>query len=204
MTAIPHPSTGAIADASAHAHDRAAHHELSFFKKYIFSTDHKVIGLQFLFLGLSFMVIGGLEAMLIRWQLAWPADPLHPVPVLGKYFGWANGTMPPEFYIQTVTMHASIMIFFVIIPLLVGTFGNYLIPLKIGAPDMAFPFLNGVAFWSAVPAGAIMAASFFLPGGPAGAGWTSYPPLSALMLNKGLVDYVAPTGGLRFIIMFLH
>src|SRR3954447_9946698 len=108
MTAIPHPLHAAgHDDAHAHAHE---HHELSFFKKYIFSTDHKVIGLQFLFLGLSFMVIGGLEAMLIRWQLACPADPLHPVPVLGKYFGWANGTMPPEFYIQTVTMHASIMI----------------------------------------------------------------------------------------------
>src|SRR6476469_7024413 len=159
MTAIPHPLHAAgHDDAHAHAHE---HHELSFFKKYIFSTDHKVIGLQFLFLGLSFMVIGGLEAMLIRLQLGWPGTG---VPVLGQYMGWAKGAMPPEFYIQTVTMHASIMIFFVIIPLLVGTFGNYLIPLKIGAADMAFPFLNGVALWSAVPAGAVMTASFFLPG----------------------------------------
>jgi heme/copper-type cytochrome/quinol oxidase subunit 1 len=183
MTAIPHASTGAIAAADARAHNAHAAHELSFFKRYIFSTDHKVIGLQFLFLGLSFMVIGGLEAMLIRWQLAWPADPNHPVPVLGKYLGWANGTMPAEFFMPTVTMHASIMIFFVIIPLLVGTFGNYLIPLMIGAKDMAFPFMNGLAFWTAFPAGTIMISSFFLAGGRAQAGWTSYPPLSALWVG---------------------
>ncbi len=82
-------------------------------------------------------------------------------------------------------MHASIMIFFVIIPLLVGTFGNYLVPLKIGAGDMAFPFLNGLAFWSSIPAGSIMVTGFFLPGNAASAGWTSYPPLSAIQFNGG-------------------
>ncbi|CAA9404639.1 MAG: Cytochrome c oxidase polypeptide I, partial [uncultured Phycisphaerae bacterium] len=159
--------------------DLAGHHELGFFKKYVFSVDHKIIGLQFLFVGLFFFVIGGLEAMLIRVQLGWPGTS---VPILGQYMGWTNGAMPPEFYSSTFTMHASIMIFFVIIPLLVGTFGNYLIPLKIGAPDMAFPFLNGVAFWSAFPAGTLMASSFFLVGGPAQTGWTVYPPLSAIWL----------------------
>src|SRR5687768_11058279 len=192
MTAIPHPENPHVADyatpphalADAHAHgDDHAHHDVGFFKKYIFSTDHKIIGLQFLFLGLIFFVIGGLEAMLVRWQLAWPGSP---VPLIGEYMkatgAWNTTSMPPEFYGSAFTMHASIMIFFVIIPLLVGTFGNYLIPLKIGAPDMAFPFLNGVAFWSAVPAGALMASSFFLVGGPAQTGWTVYPPLSALWL----------------------
>src|SRR6266550_7445584 len=184
MTAIPHPIAGVHGhdEHAAHAH----HEELGFIKKYLFSADHKTIGIQFLFMGLFFMVIGGLLAMLIRWQLAWPSDPAHPVPILGKLMGWNAGVMPPDFYTMVFSMHASIMIFFVIIPLLVGTFGNYLIPLKIGAADMAFPFLNGVAFWSALPAGALITASFFLPGGPAAAGWTSYPPLSGLPQNTGV------------------
>src|SRR5947208_5132804 len=179
MTAFPHPLS--------HAHDEHAHghHEIGFLKKYIFSADHKIIGIQFLFLGLAFMVLGGLLAMLVRWQLAWPSDPAHPVPILGKLMGWPNGSMPPDFYTMAFTMHASIMIFFVIIVLLVGTFENYLIPLQIGAGDMAFPFLNGLAFWSAVPAGVVMVAGFFLAGGHAAAGWTSYPPLSGLPQNTG-------------------
>ncbi len=172
--------------ADAHGHE---HVELGFLKKYIFSADHKTIGIQFLFMGLFFMVIGGLLAMLIRWQLAWPdaaKTPGHPVPILGKLMGWSGGYMPPDFYTMVFSMHATIMIFFVIIPLLVGTFGNYLIPLKIGAGDMAFPFLNGLAFWSALPAGTVMLTGFFLAGGAAAAGWTSYPPLSALSQNDGM------------------
>src|SRR2546423_8835930 len=176
MTAIPHPLSHTERDqAHAHAH---GHVELGFLKKYIFSADHKIIGIQFLFLGLAFMVLGGLLAMLVRWQLAWPSDPAHPVPILGTLMGWPNGTMPPDYYTMFFTMHATIMIFFVIIVLLVGTFGNYLIPLKIGAADMAFPFLNGLAFWSAFPAGTIMLTGFFVRGNAAAAGWTSYPPLS--------------------------
>src|SRR5215212_1131861 len=179
MTAIPHPLHGALHD-HAHGHDAAhghAHHEIGFVKKYIFSIDHKIIGLQFLFLGLMFFVVGGIEAMLVRWQLGWPD---RPVPILSDYMmktgAWTTPGMPSEFYTSTFTMHASIMIFFVIIPLLVGTFGNYLIPLQIGAGDMAFPFMNGLAFWTALPAGAIMIAAFFIQGGPPLAGWTSYPP----------------------------
>lgn len=174
------------------------HHEHAhpgFLKKYIFSADHKIIGIQFLFLGLTFFVIGGLLAMLIRWQMAWPSDPNHPVPILGKFMGWSGGVMPPDFYTMVFTMHASIMIFFVIIPLLVGTFGNYLVPLKIGAADMAFPFLNGMAFWSAVPTGSIMLTGFFLPGGAAAAGWTSYPPLSTIQQTSKWVGYAAPASG---------
>src|SRR5688572_13177277 len=180
MTAIPHPLAGPHGHDDAHAHGH--HEELGFLKKYIFSADHKIIGIQFLFMGLFFMVIGGLLAMLIRYQLAFQGQD---VPILSKLMGWKGG-MPPDFYTMVFSMHATIMIFFVIIPLLVGTFGNYLIPLKIGAADMAFPFLNGLAFWSAVPAGTIMLAGFNLAGGAAAAGWTSYPPLSGIMMNTGV------------------
>ena len=129
-------------------------------------------------------MVGGLLAMLVRWQLAWPD---RPIPWLAKYLGWPGGSMPPEYYNQAFTMHATLMIFFVIIPILVGAFGNYLIPLMIGAEDMAFPFLNGMAFWMALPAGAIMVAAFFFTGGPAAAGWTSYPPISSTFPSG--VDY---------------
>ena len=196
MTAIPSPLHG-HADDEVHVHDHGhGHaHDLPFIKKYIFSTDHKVIGIQFLFLGLMFMVIGGLLAMLVRWQLGWP-NAAVPAGIRcrssASWMGWTGGKMPPDFYNIAFTMHASIMIFFVIIPLLVGTFGNYLIPLKIGAGDMAFPFLNGLAFWSAVPAGTIMVAGFFLTGGAAAAGWTSYPPLSALLAHRRPRDSTWP------------
>ncbi|HLL89734.1 MAG TPA: cbb3-type cytochrome c oxidase subunit I [Tepidisphaeraceae bacterium] len=163
------------------AHTPAAHADAGWLKRYVFSVDHKTVGIQFLFMGLGFMLLGGLLAMVIRWQLAWP-DPVktpgHPVPLLGQLMGWPGGYMPPDFYNMAFTMHATVMIFFVIIPLLVGTFGNYLVPLKIGAADMAFPFLNGLAFWATLPAGAILLASFWT--GAPGAGWTSYPPLSAI------------------------
>jgi cytochrome c oxidase subunit 1 len=192
-----------------HGHDAHVHHELSFVKKYIFSCDHKVIGLQFLFMGLMFFVIGGLLALVVRWQLGFPTNESagifgKPVPVLATYLKWQGGQMPQDFYNGAFTMHATIMIFFVIIPLLVGTFGNYLIPLKIGAGDMAFPFMNGLAFWTALPAGAIMVASFFLPGGPAFAGWTSYPTLSELWLNDGKIAYAAPSGAWESLAMFLR
>ncbi len=184
MTAISHPI-----DPAAGAHelgDAHAPHEAGFLKTYLFSTDHKTIGIQFLMVGLLFFVIGGLLALLVRWRLGWPEAP---VPILGAYMeragAWSGRTMPDDFYNAAFTMHASLMIFFVVIPILVGVYGNYLIPLKIGAADMAFPFLNGAAFWLAIPAGAIMVASFFLPGGPASAGWTSYPPLSRLEQHAG-------------------
>ena len=174
MTAISIHRESRVAAPEAHCADAG------FVKIYLFSTDHKTIGIQFLFLGLIFFVVGGLLAMLIRWQLAFPNDPAHPVPILGRLMHWDHGNMPAEFYNIVLTMHATVMIFFVLIPILVGTFGNYLIPLKIGAGDMAFPFLNGLAFWLAVPSGSILVAGFFLVGGAAAAGWTSYPPLSAI------------------------
>src|SRR2546421_11984034 len=199
MTAIPH-SSGSSSHGDSHGdpHDHGhghGHPEIGFIKKYFFSIDHKVIGLQFLFVGLAFFIVGGLLAMLVRWQLGFQG---HEVPILGAYMkargaeGWGSGVMPPDFYTMAFSMHASIMIFFVIIPLLVGVFGNYLIPLKIGAGDMAFPFLNGLAFWSAVPAGTIMLTGFFLPGGAAPAGWTVYPPLRPLS-PKSSIGAFTPT-----------
>ncbi|HZN64215.1 MAG TPA: hypothetical protein VFB66_02865, partial [Tepidisphaeraceae bacterium] len=109
MTAIPHPGFSPAGHADSHAHDAHGHHEIGFVKKYIFSVDHKIIGLQFLFLGLLFMVVAGLEAMLVRWQLGWPGKP---VPILSDYMmrtgSWGTAEMPPDFYTQAFTMHASL------------------------------------------------------------------------------------------------
>jgi cytochrome c oxidase subunit 1 len=154
------------------------HHELSFVKKYIFSTDHKMIGLQFLFTGLLLLGVGGALAMAIRWQLAWPWTKM---PVIGELlFPATGGAVSPEFYTMLFTMHGTIMIFFVIIPMLTGAFGNFLIPLMIGAPDMAFPRLNMIGYWAMIPGLLCALASFFVEGGAAAAGWTAYPPLSTI------------------------
>ena len=138
--------------------------------RYVFSTDHKVIAIQFLFSGLIFFVVGGLMAMAIRWQLAWPWSPM---PVLSKALWSAQGyRMPPEFYNKLFTMHGSIMIFLVVIPILVGTFGNLTIPLMIGARDMAFPRLNMVSDWCMPFAFVAIMNSW------SESGWTSYPTLA--------------------------
>jgi cytochrome c oxidase subunit 1 len=170
--------------AAAHtAH--AAHVEHGFVRTYIFSLDHKMIGRQYLFYGLIMMILGGLLALLVRWELAWPESPV-------PGFGWVpepfmfEGIIPPETYNAMFTMHATIMIFFVVMPILVGAFGNFLIPLMIGARDMAFPVLNMLSFWVALPAALIMLAGFFVPGGHAAAGWTSYAPLSANPVYTGV------------------
>jgi cytochrome c oxidase subunit 1 len=153
------------------------HHELGFIRKYIFSVDHKVIGLQFLFSGLVFLILGGLLAMAIRFQLAWPWKTM---PGLSWLFPATGGAITPEFYTMLFTMHGTVMIFFVIIPLLTGAFGNFLIPLMIGAPDMAFPKLNMFGYWAMIPAFACAIIGFFVEGGAAAAGWTAYPPLSTI------------------------
>jgi cytochrome c oxidase subunit 1 len=174
----------AIVHAEARSHE-VAHHELGFFRTYIFSTDHKMIGKQFLTMGLAMLVLGGILALLVRWQLAWPETAVPgmgwvPEPVM------YDGIIPPETYNAFFTMHATIMIFFAVMPILVGCFGNFLIPLMIGARDMAFPLLNALSFWTAVPAGILMLSSFFVTGGPAAAGWTSYAPLSAVPAYTGV------------------
>ncbi|HEU4400725.1 MAG TPA: cbb3-type cytochrome c oxidase subunit I [Candidatus Polarisedimenticolia bacterium] len=154
-------------------------HKTPFIRKYIFSTDHKVIGIQFLFVSLFFMVVGGILALMVRWQLGYP-DKAMPLGTLLPENLAPEGHIGPEFYNALFTMHGSIMIFLVIIPLLTGAFGNFLIPLMIGARDMAFPRLNMLSFWVALPGGLVMASSFFTATGTAATGWTAYPPLSAV------------------------
>ncbi len=166
--------------AGSHAHDDAHGHEhahtMSFVSKYIFSKDHKIIGIQFLFSTLLWFLVGGLLALAVRWQVAWPWSDM---PVIGKMlYSGEGGQIAPEFYTVLFTMHATVMIFFVIIPILAGAFGNFLIPLMIGADDMAFPTLNMLSYWFMWPAFLAIGASFFVAGGAAKAGWTSYPPLS--------------------------
>ena len=163
-------------------------HSQSFLQKYIFSTDHKTIGIQFLFLSLFMLLFGGLLAMLIRWQLGWPG---HALPFMEKIApnGMPGGVMVPEYYNMLFTMHGSVMIFFAIIPLLVGVFGNYLIPLKIGAGDMAFPRVNMISFWLMPVAVTIVCTGFFLQGGAAASGWTAYAPLSTI-LGPGQVCWI--------------
>jgi cytochrome c oxidase subunit 1 len=153
---------------------------LGFIRTYVFSTDHKTIGIQFLFTSLFMLLLGGLLAMLLRWQLGWPGRPLAFMGGIAPE-GMPGGVMVPEYYNMLFTMHGSIMIFFGIIPVLVGAFGNYLIPLKIGAPDMAFPRLNMASYWLMPPAIAVMLLGFFLQGGAAAAGWTAYAPLSVTL-----------------------
>ena len=151
---------------------------LPFWRKYIFSTDHKVIGIQYAMTGLSFLLFGFGLIMLIRWQLAYPGRPL---PGIGNLFNetqMVGGIMLPEFYNQLGAMHGTIMIFMGVVPLAVGGFGNFVLPLQIGAPDMAFPKINMASYWSYFIGGVVMLGSFFLPGGAAQSGWTSYPPLA--------------------------
>ena len=134
---------------SAAAHVSHGHHqELSFIRKYIFSLDHKMIARQFLFQGLFMLLIGGTLAMLIRWQLAWPETAVPGLGFISEPYIFpgehGGGIIPPQTYNALFTMHATLMIFFVVMPIMVGTLGNFLIPLMIGAGDMAF-FSSGEA-----------------------------------------------------------
>src|SRR2546426_1069679 len=162
----------------AHAPTKAHHQPMSFWRKYIFSTDHKIIGIQFLFVSLFFLLVGGLLAMQIRWQLGFPGKPMPGGGILPETMV-VNGVILPEYYVQLVSMHGTFMVFFAIMPLLVGVYANFLIPLKLGAHDMAFPRINMWSFWLALLAGLIMFTSFFVPDGPIRSGWTNYAPLSA-------------------------
>ncbi len=189
------------------------HHKQSIWSKYIFSYDHKMIAKQYLLLGISMLILGGSLAMLIRWQLGYPDEPLPIIGLSDQYMetgevdgvvdemwdGWfedetenwltmtiPGGVIGPEFYNSLFTMHATIMIFFAIMPILVGCFGNFLIPLMIGAKDMAFPFLNMLSFWVAFIGSIVILWGFFVPGGHAAAGWTGYPPLSSSVEFSGV------------------
>jgi cytochrome c oxidase subunit 1 len=169
----------ATTEAAAQPRSQDHHGEMSFIRKYIFSTDHKVIGIQFLFTCLFFLAVGGLLAMMVRWQLGFPGQPMPGGGIMPDTMA-PGGIVLPEFYNALVTMHATFMIFFAVMPLLVGVYANFLIPLKIGAPDMAFPRLNMMSFWIFVLSGVVMLVSLFVEGGAAAAGWTAYAPLSAV------------------------
>jgi len=176
----------------------------SFWTRYVFSRDHKVIGLQYYFTAVAMALVGGLLAMLIRLQLAYPADAW---PLLEKLMpdAWEGGYMKPEFYLSLVTMHGTIMVFFVVSLALVSGFGNFIIPLQIGARDMAFPFLNALSYWTVVPATLLMLLSFAVEGGAAASGWTAYPPLSAVaeaIPGSGLGQTLWLLGMALFIVSF--
>jgi cytochrome c oxidase subunit 1 len=151
----------------------------------IFSTDHKVIGLQYGFTSMFFLLVGFALVILIRWQHAYSGQPL---PFFGGWLGETNapgGVITPEFYNQLGAMHGTIMVFLGVVPLAFGAFGNYIVPLQIGAPDMAFPRLNALSYWLYLAGGIVMLVSFFVPGGAANNGWTSYVPLSDIAPGHG-------------------
>ncbi|NJN77597.1 MAG: cytochrome c oxidase subunit I [Saprospiraceae bacterium] len=180
----------AVLEHHAHGHDE--HHDdhhgdkyqSNFITHYIFSQDHKIIARQFLITGMFWAVIGALMSLVFRLQLGFPEESMAWLqPILGKWIVVSEagmGTLDPDFYYALVTMHGTILVFFVLTAGLSGTFSNLLIPLQIGARDMASPLLNMMSYWFFFIAGAIMFASLFLSTGPFSGGWTAYPPLSAL------------------------
>ncbi len=163
---------------SHEAHHEHHHHE-TFITKYVFSQDHKMIAKQFLITGIIWAIIGGLFSVIFRLQLGYPDQSF---PWLEDFLGhWAKGgKLQPEFYYALVTMHGTVLVFFVLTAGLSGTFANFLIPLQIGARDMASPLLNMLSYWFFFLASVIMVSSLFVQTGPASGGWTVYPPLSAL------------------------
>ncbi|HQQ97353.1 MAG TPA: cbb3-type cytochrome c oxidase subunit I [Cyclobacteriaceae bacterium] len=177
-----------MATVDIHAHTEVNHHDDhddhghhgNFWTNYIFCQDHKVIAKQFLITGMAWALIGGILSVIFRLQLGFPEANLEWLrPVLG---GWltAEGKIDPEFYLALVTMHGTIMVFFVLTAGLSGTFSNFLIPLQVGARDMASGFMNMLSYWFFFLSSAVMFTSLFISTGPAGGGWTIYPPLSAL------------------------
>jgi cytochrome c oxidase subunit 1 len=151
-----------------HAHDDHDHAEQSIWSKYVFSTDHKMIAMQYMFTGMAMALIGGFMAYAFRMQLAFPG-----IDVPGY------GTVSPSDYNALITNHGAIMIFWVAMPVLIAAFGNYLIPLMVGCDDMVFPKLNRLSYQIFLLSAIVLLSSFFVPGGGFGGAWTSYPPLSA-------------------------
>ncbi|WP_339918958.1 cbb3-type cytochrome c oxidase subunit I [uncultured Flavobacterium sp.] len=163
-----------------HDHEHEHHHKDTFITKYIFSIDHKMIAKQYLISGIVMGIIGVTMSLLFRMQLAWPEESFK---IFNVLLGdkWApNGIMTNDIYLSLVTIHGTIMVFFVLTAALSGTFSNLLIPLQIGARDMASGFMNMVSYWLFFLSSIIMISSLFVESGPANAGWTIYPPLSAL------------------------
>jgi cytochrome c oxidase subunit 1 len=178
-----------------HGHGHEEHHELGFWRKWVFSTDHKMIGIQYGITGLVFLFFGFCLMMMMRWQLAYPGKALPFFgPLLARIIrndgmnsGGVPGVMTSDFYNSLGAMHGTIMVFLGIVPVAFAAFGNFVVPLQIGAPDMTFPKINMASFHCFWVGGVIMLYSFFCPTGPAKSGWTSYPPLA---------DIADPGGGL--------
>lgn len=175
------------------SHSQSQSHELGFIRKYIFSVDHKVIGIQYGITSLTFVFVGLMLMLLMRWQIANPGEP---VPVVGGALESvmgdpaSEGKISADLYNMFGAMHGTIMIFLGIVPLVFGAFGNYLVPLQVGASDMAFPKLNMYSYWLYLIGGVVMLISFVIPGGPAQAGWTSYPPLTTIIPTDGQTYWI--------------
>lgn len=176
-----------------HGAHEAHHHEPGFLQKYIFSTDHKIIGIQYGLTALGFLLFGFFLMLCMRWQIAHPGEP---IPVVGHLLQgmlknpdgtamMSEGKMSYDVYNIFGAMHGTIMVFLAIVPLAFGAFGNYVTPLMIGAPDMAFPRLNMASYHVFLLGGIVMFASFFIPGSAAQAGWTSYSPLATTIATNG-------------------
>lgn len=179
VKSVQHAGGGLHDELHDHAEHHHDHHHGNFWTNYVFSTDHKVIAKQFLITGIIMAIIGIGMSTLFRLQLAFP-DQSFPIleTLLGK---WApDGKLDPSFYLALVTMHGTFMVFFVLTAGLSGTFSNFLIPLQVGARDMASGFINMLSYWFFFTSSVIMLVSLFVSTGPAAAGWTIYPPLSAL------------------------
>jgi cytochrome c oxidase subunit 1 len=167
------------------SHGPEGHHDPGFWARHIFSTDHKVIGMQYAVTALFFLLFGFFLMLMMRWQLAYPG---HPIPLVGKALSrilgadmaTKEGVMSPDLYNSFGAMHGTIMVFLAVVPLLAGAFGNFVMPLQIGASDMAFPRLNMMSYQVYFLGGVTMFASFFIPGGAAKSGWTSYSPLASV------------------------
>lgn len=199
-----------------HGHEEH-HHTETFVTKYIFSQDHKIIGKQFLITGIIWAIIGSFFSVIFRLQLAWPDETF---PFLESVFGawFTDGRLDTNAYYALVTMHGTIMVFFVLTAGLSGTFANFLIPLQIGARDMASPFMNMLSYWFFFLSGVVMFASLLIPTGPASGGWTIYPPLSALpqaspgsglgmtlwLISMALFIFSTLLGGLNYVSTILN
>src|SRR5215813_12483831 len=183
-------STHAISHPAIH---EAQHEEAGFWSKYVFSTDHKIIGIQYGFTALCFLLFGFCLMLVMRWQIAHPGEAVPVVgPLLSSLLGSiaAKGIVSPDLYNSFGAMHGTIMVFLAIVPLAFAAFGNYLVPLQIGAPDMAFPRVNMASYQFYVLGGVIMFFSFFIKGGAAQAGWTSYPPLAIAVPTDGQTFWI--------------
>jgi cytochrome c oxidase subunit I len=210
-----HSHEAAVHDLGHAAHEH--HHHETFITKYVFSQDHKMISKQFLITGIIWGLIGGFFSVLFRLQLGYPEQTF---PWMEDILGhWAKGgKLDPEFYYSLVTMHGTVLVFFVLTAGLSGTFANFLIPLQVGARDMASPFLNMLSYWFFFIASVIMLSSIFVQTGPASGGWTIYPPLSALgdasdgskigmdmwLVSMALFVVSALLGGLNYITTVLN